>query len=102
MIAHGSPAQYQQQPSTQEGKVIARANTLEYRIAEESLHLIDGASLQQEGTSLKGSRIEYDVRQSVVKASGSNQRNERVQMVIPPKALRRDDPTPLQLAAQRC
>ena len=91
VVARGKPAQYQQKPSEKQGKVIAKANILEYRIAEESLRLIESASLQQEGTSLSGTRIEYDVRKSVVKASDNNKQNERVHMVIPPKALRRDD-----------
>ncbi len=87
IIARGKPAQYQQQPSEDVGKVIAKAHTIEYRIDQESLRLIKEASLQQEGTSLSGTRIEYDVRKSVVKASGNQNQQERVRMVIPPKAL---------------
>lgn len=90
IVARGKPAQYQQKPNEKEGKVIAKAHILEYRIAQETLRLIKSASLQQEGTSLSGNRIEYDVRKSVVKASGSNEQQERVRMVIPPKALRSD------------
>lgn len=87
IIARGKPAQYQQRPSEDAGKVIAKAHTIEYRIDQESLRLIKEASLQQEGTSLSGTRIEYDVRKSVVKASGNQNQQERVRMVIPPKAL---------------
>ena len=94
IVAKGRPAQYQQTPNDNEGKVIAKANVLEYRLDQESLRLLDGASLQQEGTSLSGSRIEYDVRKSVVKAGSTQDQKERVRMVIPPKALRNDESAP--------
>jgi lipopolysaccharide export system protein LptA len=95
IVAKGRPAQYQQQPSEDEGTVVAKANILEYNLDQESLRLIESASLQQEGTSLSGSRIEYDVRKSVVKAGSTEDQKERVRMVIPPKALRGDENTPI-------
>lgn len=91
IIARGKPASYQQKPSDKAGKVIARANILEYRIDKETLRLIENASLKQEGTSLSGNTIEYDVRKSVVKADSQSNQNDRVRMVIPPKALRNDE-----------
>lgn len=87
IIALGKPARYQQKPNDSEGLVIAEANTLEYSLETESLHLIESASLKQEGTSLSGNRIDYDVRKSVVKAGSGKSATERVRMVIPPKAL---------------
>ncbi len=90
IIALGKPARYQQKPSDSEGLVIAEANTLEYSLETESLHLIESASLKQEGTSLSGNRIDYDVRKSVVKAGSGKSATERVRMVIPPKALNND------------
>lgn len=90
IVASGQPAQYEQKPNDSEGKVIATANILEYRLDQESLKLIEKASLKQEGTSLSGSRIEYDVRKSVVKAGSDQTQNQRVRMVIPPKALRNE------------
>lgn len=92
IIAKGKPAAYQQQPSDKAGKVVAKANILEYRIDQETLRLLEGASLQQEGTSLSGTTIEYDVRKSVVKADSNNKESGRVRMVIPPKALRSEVP----------
>lgn len=88
IVALGKPAKYQQKPSPKEGLVIAKARRLEYNIAQGSLHLVDNASLQQEGTSLSGSRIDYDVRESVVRAGGDADQKERVKMVIPAKALK--------------
>lgn len=91
IVATGKPAHYEQKPSVDESIVVAQANTLEYQIQEESLHLIDNAFLEQEGTNLSGNRIDYDVRKSVVKAGGENKTNQRVRMIINPKALNRDD-----------
>lgn len=90
IIARGQPASYQQKPNEKEGKVVAHANILEYQIDKETLRLLEGASLQQEGTSLSGNTIEYDVRKSVVKAGSDAKQNQRVRMVIPPKALQAD------------
>lgn len=91
IVASGAPARYQQKPSAKEGLVVAEANRLEYNIAQETLHLIDGAFLEQEGTSLSGNRIDYDVKRSVVKAGGDVQQNERVKMVIPARSLKQDE-----------
>lgn len=91
IVASGTPARYQQKPSAKEGLVVAEAFRLEYNIAQETLHLINSAFLQQEGTSLSGNRIDYDVKQSVVKAGGDEQRQERVKMVIPARALKQEE-----------
>ncbi len=88
IVALGSPATYQQKPSDKEGLVVAKALRLEYNIVQSTLHLIDNASLQQEGTSLSGKQIDYDVKKSVVKAGGDSSQNQRVKMVIPAKSLK--------------
>jgi lipopolysaccharide export system protein LptA len=92
IIATGTPARYRQIPSEGAEPIIASARTIEYRLGEQTLHLIDKASLVQGGSSLTGNRIEYDVRQAVVTA-GSDQLNktERVHMIIPAKALQSSD-----------
>lgn len=90
IVATGRPARYQQKPTEDEGPVIAEAQRLEYNIAQDTLHLIDNASLQQEGTSLSGNRIDYDVKKSVVTAGSDASQNERVKMVIPARALRQE------------
>ncbi|MEY4590995.1 MAG: lipopolysaccharide transport periplasmic protein LptA [Pseudomonadota bacterium] len=91
IIATGRPVHYEQKPSEKQALVIAQANTLEYQIQEESLHLIESAFLEQEGTNLSGNRIDYDVKNSVVKAGGESKNRERVRMVINPKVLNTDD-----------
>jgi lipopolysaccharide transport periplasmic protein LptA len=90
VVATGSPARLSQIPNIGQEPVTAQANRLEYRITDETLFLIDNAAFKQEGTSLSGNRIEYDVKKAVVKAGGntnSTTSDRRVRMVIPPKAL---------------
>ncbi len=88
IVAIGSPVRYQQKPSESDGLVVAEARRLEYDIRKETLHLIEQASLQQEGTSIAGDRIDYDVKESVVKAGSDAKQNGRVRMVIPPRSLK--------------
>lgn len=90
IVATGKPVHYEQKPSEKQSVVIAQANTLEYQIQDESLHLIDSAFLEQEGTNLSGNRIDYDVKNSVVKAGGEAKSKERVRMIINPKVLNTD------------
>lgn len=94
IVATGKPARFQQTPKVDMAPVTAIANTLEYSIKAETLFLIDNASLNQDGSSLSGNRIEYDVQKAVVKAQGGTTTkgdNGRVRMVIPPKKLQSQD-----------
>lgn len=89
IIATGSPAHYRQLPAVDQEPVVAKANRLEYQVDQATLHLINNASLVQEGTSLSGNRIDYDVKKSIVRASSDKGEGpkERVRMVIPPKSI---------------
>ncbi len=94
IVATGKPARFQQTPKINMPPVKAIANTLEYAVKAETLYLIDNASLDQDGSSLSGNRIEYDVKKAVVKARGNSNTNVdgtgRVRMVIPPKKLQEE------------
>lgn len=88
IVATGKPARFQQTPKVDTLPVTAIANRLEYSIKNETLFLIEDASLDQDGTSLSGNRIEYDVKRALVKASSKIRTFEnegRVRLVIPPK-----------------
>jgi len=89
VVATGVPARYTQIPRKDQEPVNASANKIDYKIAKNMLVLIENASLEQEGTSLSGSKIQYDVKKSIVKAGGGGKKSEkeRVKMVIPPKSL---------------
>lgn len=85
IVATGSPAHYQQQPSPDKETVTAKGNTIEYLLDEEKIVLIENASLDQQGTSMTGKRIRYDIKASQVNAIGGNSAQEQIHMVIPPK-----------------
>lgn len=88
-------AEYQQQPDAEKDLVIAKADTIEYLVGKETLHLLDNAYLLQDGATMKGHRIDYDVRASMATATGqgnkgNNKPNSRIQVVIPAKQLNRE------------
>jgi len=93
VTATGKPALFKQTPKAGESPVKARATKLVYQVGDKSLLLQGQASLDQDGTSLSSERIEYDVNKALVKASRGNTQAEddRVRMVIPPKALEADE-----------
>lgn len=87
IIAIGKPAQYQQQPSPESEMVTATGERIVYLVKQETLTLIDNASLNQNGTVMTGKHIDYDIKKSVVKASKDTQNSdsERIHIVIPAK-----------------
>jgi len=90
VIAIGRPALFQQTPNVGAEPVKARAAELEYTVSSKSLSLQGDAEIEQEGQSLSGSYIEYDVQNSVVKAGSEpaeGNEKKRVRMVISPKLL---------------
>ncbi len=85
IVCTGKPAHYQQQPRPDAELVTARANTIEYHLSKNAITLLGAASLEQEGSTLKGERINYDLQAELVEATGSTTGNQRIQMVIPPQ-----------------
>ncbi len=85
IVCTGKPAHYQQQPRPDAKLVTARANTIEYHLSKDAITLLGAASLEQEGSTLKGERINYDLQAELVEATGSATGNRRIQMVIPPQ-----------------
>lgn len=92
VVATGQPAEYRQKPAPDKEVVIARGNTIEYKLDTEKLHIIENASLRQgDGTTLTGKVINYDLKTSVVKAEGGSSTTTepgRIHMTIPPKGER--------------
>lgn len=85
IICTGTPAHYQQQPKIDGGLVTANADTIEYHLDKDTITLIKNASLIQEGSTLKGDHINYNVKAEFVEARGNSNNKQRVQMVLPPK-----------------
>lgn len=88
IIATGKPARYEQQPEANKAPVKATGNTIKYFVDTEKLHLIEHASINQDGAVMKGERIDYDIRSAVLKAGETN-KPTRVEMVIPAATLNR-------------
>ncbi len=85
IVATGKPAKLRQQPEEDKQVVHAHGNTIEYILGEERVHLIDNAFVEQEGSTVRGDRIDYDIAKQLVKAKSDSSKNNRVRMVIPPK-----------------
>ena len=84
IVCVGTPAHYQQQPELNGGLVTARANTIEYQLSKDVITLITNASLSQQGSTLKGDVINYDLKAELVEARGDTTGKKRIQMIIPP------------------
>ena len=82
IIATGRPAHYQQQPSIGKDDVIAKANTIEFEFEKEQILLQGNASIYQDGATLMGEKIDYDIKAAVMKAAS----DKRIQMLIPPNS----------------
>lgn len=80
ILAAGEPAVLQQIPSPDQDLVTAKANRIEYRVADEVINLEDQASIDQGGSVITSDQIRYDINQSMAEATGEN----RVNIVIPP------------------
>lgn len=78
--AQGNPARFQQQSDPQKAPIKARAETIDYQLRDETLTLETDAHINQEGTTVSGNLIEYNVASERVKAE------ERVNMVFIPES----------------
>ena len=87
IICLGNPARYQQQTSTRDSLIIARANRIEYAINEEIVTLLQEASIEQNGGTITGENINYNLKTEIVNAQGSQTGKQRIQMIIPPQKL---------------
>ena len=84
IVAKGKPARFQQRPAADKNLVVAEAFTINYIVAKDRITLKKNALLEQEGTTMTGESIDYDIAHSVVKAGdGSTGSQGRVQIVIP-------------------
>lgn len=90
LVATGNRAYYEQIPAENQEKVVAQGKTIEYVLEDDVINLIQQASLTQDGATLKGNRITYDVRNHLLKANRAANNNqssqdsgERVRVVIP-------------------
>ena len=78
MVAIGSPASFKQQPNIDEKDVIAKADTIDYFIIDRKITLTENAFLNQDGSTLTGKVINYDLDGAKAEAEGG------VQVVMQP------------------
>lgn len=87
LVAVGNPAQYEQIPDPDSEKLIARGNKIRYLLEDDLIELSGSASLSQQGTTLSGGTILYDIRRHSLRASSESDEQvttERVRVVLPP------------------
>ena len=88
IVAEGSPARMQQQPEPDSALMHAHGDVIEYYRREERVHLRDNAQVEQDGSTVRGDRIDYFITQQLVKAAADqSEAGRRVEVVIPPHKL---------------
>jgi lipopolysaccharide export system protein LptA len=81
----GTPASYQQKPQAEGSMMIARAEHIDYLLANDQIILKRNAVLSRNGTIIKGDSIDYDIKNETWKAKGNDLgEQKRIQLVIPP------------------
>ena len=84
LLAEGN-AYYEQIPEIGADKVVAQGESIEYLLENDVITLNQNASLTQEGATLNGNRITYDVRNHLLRANSQpGSLNDRIRVVLPP------------------
>jgi lipopolysaccharide export system protein LptA len=82
VISVGEPAHFQQQSDPEKDPVKAYGKRLVYILNKETLTIINDASIIQDGTTVSGQKIVYNVATEQVQANSNNE--QRVQMILQP------------------
>ncbi len=89
IVAEGSPAHMQQQPDPDSAPMHAWAGIIEYYRLEDRIHLRGDAVLEQDGSKVRGDRIDYYIEAQQVKATADeSDGTRRVEVVIPSHRLK--------------
>jgi lipopolysaccharide export system protein LptA len=84
IVAEGSPAHMQQQPDLDSAPMHAWGGIIEYYRTEDRIQLRDDAVLEQDGSKVRGDRIDYYIEAQQVKATADeSDSTRRVEVVIP-------------------
>lgn len=84
IVAKGTPAHFEQQSDPDKAAVKAEANTLDYELKSDTVILTENAIIEQNGTTVSGDKIEYNIGSEQVVASGNKENESRVKMVLIP------------------
>lgn len=89
ITAEDTPARYQQQIETDSEPVKAEALTIIYHTQNERVDLKGAANLEQEGSTLTGDLIVYDIVAGKVDATANS--DGPVTMILQPSALQKEE-----------
>ncbi len=87
ILATGAPASFEHIPNEPEQTVYAKAGVINFNVEDSTIKLEQDAELTQSQSSVKGSRIIYNIRERKVNAKASGEdldANRRVKTVISP------------------
>ena len=85
---HRLPRPHAPAPEPDSPVMNAWGDTIEYYHKEDRMLLLDNAQLEQDGSILKGDRIDYFINDRLVKAASEQDAGQRVRVVIPPTSWR--------------
>ncbi|MGD8914024.1 MAG: lipopolysaccharide transport periplasmic protein LptA, partial [Candidatus Thiodiazotropha sp.] len=85
IISEGSPVRFRQLPDKGSEEVHGKARRVEIHEQRDELLLIDDALLEQGNNRFSSDRIIYNREKAIVRAGGSAQGKQRVQVVIEPR-----------------
>ena len=94
ITATGSPASLRQTPEADSPAVEATAGRIEYDQGADTVTLTQDARIEQDGAIVTGAVIDYVLGEQRVTASGASEAQEnsqRVEMIIPPRAIERSE-----------
>lgn len=90
IIADGNPARYEQAGDIKGGNVNASANTINYLTNDQKVVLAGNATLEQQGNTVQGQSITYDMKRKIGSAASNAktnpQKDGRVKMIFQPKS----------------
>ena len=86
VTAVGKPAKFQQKISPEKGIAYGEGDQVFYDAALSQITLTGHAKINQDGSSFNGNTLRYGMKQGDIEGSGNKQ--QRVQMIIPPNASR--------------
>ena len=91
IVAEGSPARMQQQPEPDSPLMHAHGDIIEYFRSEERVQLRENAQVEQDGSIVRGDKIDYFITQQLIKAAADESTpDSRVNVTIPPHKLEED------------
>ena len=93
MEARGGPVTFRYQPAANKPEIQGVSQQVEYDVAAAKVIMSGNARLTQGQDQFNGERIEYDLKDDVVRARGAGDRG-RVQFTIQPRTQESPLPTP--------